>query len=89
MGRLFMKNKFLTQAVPAGFQIPGNAKKQFEPEESADLQEQLTALREAIERVKNDKTRVPHPVFAQLSADEWDQFNVRHAEMHMSFIKPA
>jgi hypothetical protein len=89
MGKLFLKKKFLTQAVPAGFQIPGNAKKQFEPEESADLQEQLPALRKAIERVKNDKSRVSHPVFGQLSADEWDQFNLRHAEMHMSFIKPA
>ncbi len=89
MGKLFMKNKFLNQALPAGFQIPASATKQFAPDASVDLQEQADALRQAIERVKSDKTRARHPFFDQLTTDEWDRFNLRHAEMHMSFAKPA
>ncbi len=89
IAKSFLKNKFLNKSLPAGFKIPGTAKKQFEPEQSLDLNEQAAALRKAIARVKSDKTRAAHPFFDQLSAEQWDQFNLRHAELHMSFVRPA
>ena len=89
MATLLMKKRFLTKTLPAGFQIPVTAKAIVEPGDSVELQEQLTALREAIERVKTDKTRARHPFFDELTTEQWDQFNLRHAELHMSFVRPA
>ncbi len=84
-----MKKTFLSETLPAGFKIPGNAKQAMEPEPSVELEVQLSALRDAIERAKSDKTRAMHPFFAELTIDQWDQFNLRHAELHMSFVKQA
>lgn len=89
LAKTFLKKRFLHQKLSPGFKIPGSAKKQFEPEESLDLNEQAEALREAIGRVKSDKSRAQHPFFDQLSTQQWDQFNLRHAELHMSFVKPS
>ena len=86
---IFMKKRFLTRPVPAGFKIPAKAKHQFDPEATVDLDEQLDALRQAVERVKTDKSRTTHPMFGEMTSDEWDQFNLRHAEMHLSFAVPV
>ena len=86
-GKLCLKNRFLNRGLPAGFKIPGRAKKQFEPTTSLDQEEQIKALRQAINRVKTDSTRALHPFFDAISTEEWDKFNLRHAELHMSFVK--
>ena len=85
MGKLFMKSKFLDQAIPPGFDIPENARSQFAPSESISLEEGLDALRRGISRCQQEPERAPHPFFGRLTRDEWDRFNLRHAEMHMSF----
>ena len=84
-----MKKRFLSKPVPPGFQIPTSGKNQFEPDETIDLQTQLAELHKAIERVKHDKTRAEHPILGKMSSDEWDQFNLRHAELHLSFVRPS
>lgn len=37
---------------------------------------------------KTDRNRSEHVMFKDMTTEEWDQFNLRHAEMHMSFIQP-
>ena len=85
--RLLMKKKFLNQSVPAGFKIAKSAKSQIEPIE-VPTTDGLANLRTAIERLKSDSTRTFHPAFGEITKEEWDQFNLRHAEMHMSHIVP-
>ena len=85
MGKLFMKSKFLDQASPPGFERPENARSQFAPSESVSLEEGLDALRRGISRCQQETDRAPHPFFGRLTREEWDRFNLRHAEMHMSF----
>jgi hypothetical protein len=80
---LLMKNKFLYKTLPAGFK--SNA--EFIPDETSD-EAGLTTLEKAIERQKSDSSRVMHPGFGNLSCEEWEAFNLRHAEMHMSFLIP-
>jgi hypothetical protein len=29
-----------------------------------------------------------YPVFGKLTPEEWHQFHLRHAELHMSFVLP-
>jgi hypothetical protein len=79
-----MKKKFLTKGLPPGFKT--NAK--LEPPE-VSTSEGLDALTKAIERLKQEETRAMHPIFGNISREEWDQFHMRHAEMHMSFIMEA
>lgn len=81
---LLMKRKFLTQPIPAGFRAP----KQYQPEETTSVEEALRLLRRAITRQETEVKRVMHPAFGMISKDEWTQFNLRHAEMHMSFVVP-
>jgi hypothetical protein len=79
---MLMKRKYLYDSLPAGFKAP----KRFQPE-PIDAKEALDALRSAIGRVNSETDRVMHPAFGQITREEWDQFNLRHCEMHMSFIK--
>ena len=78
---LLMKKKFLYKELPAGFKVSGKVV----PDETT-VEQGLNSLRQAVERQKADSTRVPHPGFGKLSLDEWEAFNLRHAELHMSFL---
>jgi len=82
---LLMKKKLLTKTIPPGFKTH----KQLVASEDTSLQDSLSDLRRAIERQKSESERAIHPGFGRISRDEWDQFNFRHAEEHMSFIVPG
>lgn len=79
--RLLMKNRMLNKSIPSGF----GTKPHLEPPEVA-TEAGLADLREAVERLKTEEGRAPHPFFGNLTREEWDQFHLRHAELHMSFI---
>ncbi len=82
--KLLMKRRYLTKPLPPGF----NAPKSFQPDETS-VDEGLAALRAAIARQGRETERKMHPAFGRISNQEWDQFNWRHAEMHMSFVVPG
>ncbi len=77
----FMLNKMLSKGMPAGFKTS----KSFDPPEISD-EEGITRLREAVQRQQKESNRVVHPGFGDLSNDEWAEFHLRHAELHMSFL---
>lgn len=82
----FMKRRFLTKPLSSGFQIPSYATSVMpEPVAAADGRTELAA---AIERLKNEPQRALHPGLEHLTAEEWEQFHLRHAELHMSFAVP-
>ncbi len=89
IGTFFFKNKMLNVELPPGFKIGKSSKAQFYPHDDISLEDGLNHLRKAIERCKSDPTRAMHPLFGNLSCEEWDKFSFRHAEMHMSFVVPA
>lgn len=78
---LLMKKKFLKKELPAGFKSTD----EFIPDETS-VEEGFAALEKSIKRQKEETTRVPHPGFGNISRDEWNDFHLRHAEMHMSFL---
>ena len=78
-----MKKRFLTQPIPAGFKSVA----QFIPN-AASIEEGLVALRTAIQRQQRVANRALHPASGKLSNEEWYAFNLRHSEMHMSFVVP-
>jgi len=81
---LLMKKKFLTKGIPPGFKT--NAK--LEPPQ-VSTSDAIEALTKAIERLKREETRAMHPLFGKISREEWDEFHLRHAEMHTSFLMEA
>jgi Protein of unknown function (DUF1569) len=82
--KMFMKRRFLTKPLPSGFKTT----KAFLPAETS-VEDGLAALRAAIARQSRETERALHPAFGRISRQEWDQFNLRHAEMHMSFVVPG
>lgn len=89
MAKLFMKKKLLNGPLTPGFQIPDSAKPAIYPREDKSLEDALAHLRRGVERCKNESARANHPLFDTLSREDWDKWNLRHAEMHMSFVLPA
>ena len=87
LARIFFKNRFLTQGFQPGVTIPGKMKR-LEPTDMP-VEDALTQLATAIERYQANPKRAAHPLFGQFTSEESDQFQLRHAELHMSFIVPA
>ena len=84
-----MKKKFIYRGIPAGFKIPKEAQAQFLPSNAVETADALDQLQAAIERVQSADTIAPHPLFGNLSKEELEQFQLRHAELHLSFAVPV
>ena len=80
---VLMKKRFLTKPIPAGFQAPAKAAAVMPDPTSAA--EGLAELKAAIERLRSETNRSSHPGLGNLTAGEWEQFHLRHSEMHLSF----
>ena len=87
---LFMKkDKLLHAPMKPGWKIPKQGQAQFSPKADTSAEDGLAQLRAAIDRCKSDKSRAEHLAFGDLTCDEADQFNLRHAELHLSFAVPS
>lgn len=84
--RLVMLKRFLNNSLPAGFQIPSSAQTLLPDEKSVEAA--LSDVRDAIDRLESTTDRAPHGGFGKLTIEQWDQFQLRHAELHMSFVVP-
>ena len=85
--RITMKRRLLVQPLSSGLKLPKKAAS-FIPRETT-TRDGLTALRQVIDRLKKETQRDLHPVMGTLTIEEWTQFHLRHAELHMSFAVPA
>lgn len=86
--RLFYARRFLSGPMPAGLRLPPEAAQQLSPK-PVSVEKGLRALQKAVERIQFEIDRAAHPVLGELSLDEWDNFHLRHAELHMSFAVPV
>ena len=87
MMMVFMKKKFLNETLPPGFKIGPSARAVLP--EDISVEEGLDRLRTAIARAKSESKRAFHPALGNLPTHQWDQFQYRHCELHMSFVLPA
>ncbi len=93
--RPVLKRWLLETGMPAGIphqEIPivGRA-----PEANAlvadsgvSAEDGLAEFRAAIGRYKSADKLHPHPGFGEIGREGWDRFNLRHAELHLSFVVP-
>jgi hypothetical protein len=82
----FMRKKFLTGKMPAGFKLPAQAAEQLIPAEPISEAAGFAALRGAIRRSLAETKRAPSPVLGKLTVEEANQLQCRHCELHLSFI---
>jgi hypothetical protein len=84
---LLLKRRFLAGPMPAGFGLPRKMNHLLPA--ASSVAEGLAHLRRAVERLKTEEARAPHPVFRRLTREESDQLQLRHCELHMSFVLPV
>jgi hypothetical protein len=80
----FLKGRVLRRGLPAGFQLPkGREAGAYPP--AASPRDALDQLWEAVGRLSAERMTARHPVFGRITHEEWAQFHLRHAELHLSF----
>lgn len=80
-----MKNKFLYKAMPAGVKIPGVPTGTVGADESS-FDDGLARLRAALDRLDQNAPTVPNAIFGPMTHDEWKNLQMRHCELHLSFL---
>jgi len=83
---MLMKRRFLNNPLPTGFQLPKKAADLIPAE--IDSFEASKLLAKAVERLKIENQRSPHPALGKLTIDEWNALHLRHAELHLGFVLP-
>jgi Protein of unknown function (DUF1569) len=87
VGRLFRK-RLLSMSMPAGFKLPARTGKALMPA-ATSTEEGLAELRAAIARLQIEPRRAPHPLFSDMTNEEWDRIHLKHAALHLSFLVPS
>jgi hypothetical protein len=88
VGRLLLRPFLLHVGVPRGIRLPKAATRQFMFDE-AQFDEAFERLSSGVARLANESRRVPHPLIGNLSPAQWNQFHLRHCEMHLGFVVPT
>jgi len=84
VGRL-ARGRILRGAMRAGINLPPAGADYFNPGPTT-TEAGLASLRAAILRLEGTSQRAASPLLGRLTAAEWEQFHLRHAELHLSFI---
>src|SRR5687768_10436598 len=82
-----MKNRVLTKGMMPGVRIarlPGGTLGL----DVLPTDEGLARYRAAMERLRREGPTIVNPIFGPLTHEQWIQLNLRHAELHMSFLSP-
>lgn len=83
-----LKNSLLTKPMKPGFNLPSRAASLF-PDEHISAEEGLSQLKAAVDRLAHERPTAPHPFLGKMASEEVMQLQLRHCEMHMSFIQPG
>lgn len=86
LAKLF-KKKLISGSMPAGFNLPSKGGETLMPALTS-AEEGLAELHDAVARLEREPGRAWHPMFGNLSKEEWDKIHLHHASLHMSFLVP-
>ena len=85
----FFKKSFIEKPLSPGFKMPEAMKPVYAPPAQVETDEGLAALRAAIDHFNATKELPPRStILGKMSREDWVQFQLRHSEMHLSFIVP-
>lgn len=79
----------MDRPVPAGIRPPREVEARFWPAGPVSPDEALAYLRRSVEAAKvPGAMRHPSPLLGRISHEQWKTVNLRHAELHLSFVHP-
>lgn len=81
-----MKTKMTMKSMPVGVKLPGVREGTVGAEDVA-FDVGINRLRAAIARLEAATPTKPSPLLGPLTRDEWIGLHLRHAELHLSFLK--
>jgi hypothetical protein len=84
----FIKKRVLEQGLKPGVKLPQRGAAVLVPEE-IDAEAALEHLCHSVERLQSETKRSPHPFFGRMALDESNRLTLRHAELHMGFVKAS
>ena len=87
VAKLFRK-RLLSMSMPAGFKLPAKSGQSLMPP-ATSTGEGLAELGTAIARLQTEPRRAKHPLFGEMTNQEWDNFHLKHAALHLSFLVPS
>jgi hypothetical protein len=73
--------------MPAGVRIP-RTKHGTVAIDALPTQEGYSRFRRAFERLRDQRPPDRHPFLGAMTHDDWIALNLRHAELHLSFLSP-
>jgi hypothetical protein len=83
----FMKKKYCFGSMPVGLKIPrvprGTVGQDDGPPDAA-----MARLRRALQRIEATAPTRPSHLFGRMTHEEWKGLNLRHCELHLSFLHP-
>jgi hypothetical protein len=83
------KGKYLREGMPAGVRIPGVEGGTYGTE-VLSTDEGAARLRQALARLqRGEPAKYESPAWGKMSAEERVALNLRHAELHLSFLHPG
>ena len=83
----FFKKRFIKQSMYSGFQFTKQMEP-YRPDDKATAIAALDELKKQYSRLSREAPAVPHPFLGPLTHEEWMGVNLRHAELHLSFLIP-
>ena len=83
----FMKKNFLTGVLSPGFQFTPQMAA-YQPDHNADTKTALEEFRKQFSRLEREAPTAPNPFLGKLTHPEWIGTNLRHCELHLSFLVP-
>jgi hypothetical protein len=84
----FLKQRILQRGLSPGFKLPREREAAAYPPANSP-QEALDILRKAAGRMRTERATVTHPIFGKMTHEDWIQFHLRHAELHLSYAVPS
>jgi hypothetical protein len=84
VARIF-KEKLMNSSMPAGFKLPSDGAKAVAPGPTS-TEEGLADLHAAIARLEREPHRAKHPMFGDITKEQWNKIHLKHASLHMSFL---
>lgn len=81
------KNRLLKRGLPAGAKIPDVPGGTLGTEPMS-LDEGLARYKSAMQRIDREAPTKPNVIFGRLTHEEWKQLQLRHSELHLSFLVP-
>ncbi|MEQ9460797.1 MAG: DUF1569 domain-containing protein [Phycisphaeraceae bacterium] len=83
--RTFLKHRLLTRFPPTGLKLKPAFQRVFIAKPTLDTETALDNMRRGVEKSNTTTTRHPSPILGELTLNEWNAFQSRHAEHHLSF----